>query len=259
MLVRLVAKFVTFLFALLAFSVPAQAGRLLDLQIVNRASGEVLTPYRHAGLAYIAGNPGEHYALRLSNRSGGRVLAVLSVDGVNVVTGETAATDQSGYVLEPYSSVEIAGWRKNLREIAQFYFTALPDSYAARTDRPDDVGVIGVAAFREKARPRPQVLFPNAASAAPAASAETAGAPRSESESMAKNRAERLGTGHGAREYAPTQYTAFERASRSPGEILSLRYDSHANLVARGVIPQPRPHYPEPRPFPGGFVPDPRG
>jgi hypothetical protein len=256
MLVRLVAKFVTFLFVLLAFSVPAQAGRLLDLQIVNRASGEVLTPYRHAGLAYIAGNPGERYALRLSNRSGGRVLAVLSVDGVNVVTGETAATDQSGYVLEPYSSVEIAGWRKNLREIAQFYFTALPDSYAARTDRPDDVGVIGVAAFREKARPRPQVLSPNAA---PAAAAADAGALRSESESMAKNRAERLGTGHGAREYAPTQYTAFERASRSPGEILSLRYDSHANLVARGVIPQSRPYFPEPRPFPGGFVPDPRG
>jgi hypothetical protein len=252
MLVRLVAKCVTFLFALLVFSVPAQAGHLLDLQIVNRASGEVLTPYRHAGLAYIAGNPGERYALRLINRSGGRVLAVLSVDGVNVVTGETAATDQSGYVLEPYSSVEIAGWRKNLREIAQFYFTALPDSYAARTDRPDDVGVIGVAAFREKARPR--VLYPNAAP--PAAATD---APRSESESMAKNQAERLGTGHGPREYAPTQYTAFERASRSPGEILSLRYDSHANLVARGVIPQPRPHFPEPRPFPGGFVPDPRG
>ena len=38
-----------------------------------------------------------------------------SVDGVNVVSGETASPSQSGYVLDPYESVEISGWRKSLR------------------------------------------------------------------------------------------------------------------------------------------------
>ena len=129
--------------ALLAASLPVQAGRLLDLEIVDRATGQTLEAYRHRGRDWVAGDPGERYAVRLVNRTGQRVLVVLSVDGVNAVSGETAAPDQSGYVLEPWERAEIAGWRKSLKEIAQFYFTALPDSYAARTDRPDNVGVIG--------------------------------------------------------------------------------------------------------------------
>ena len=48
------------------------------------------------------------------------------------------------------AGVEIDGWRKSMDEVAAFYFTALPDSYAARTGRPDNVGVIGVALFREE-------------------------------------------------------------------------------------------------------------
>jgi hypothetical protein len=145
--------------ALLAASLPVQAGRLLDLEIVDRATGQTLEAYRHRGRDWVAGDPGERYAVRLVNRTGQRVLVVLSVDGVNAVSGETAAPDQSGYVLEPWERAEIAGWRKSLKEIAQFYFTALPDSYAARTDRPDNVGVIGAAVFREKARLRPAAPY----------------------------------------------------------------------------------------------------
>ena len=53
------------------------------------------------------------------------------------------------YVLSPWSSAEIAGWRKNLNEVAAFYFTNLSDSYAGRTGRPLNVGVIGVAVYEE--------------------------------------------------------------------------------------------------------------
>src|SRR3954451_13478599 len=82
-------------------------------------------------------------------------MTVLSVDGVNAITGESADTYQSGYVLEGYQSTEVDGWRKNMQEVAQFNFTALSDSYAAKTGRPNNVGVIGVAVFREKQRPLP--------------------------------------------------------------------------------------------------------
>ena len=250
--------------ALLAASLPVQAGRLLDLEIVDRATGQTLEAYRHLGRDWVAGDPGERYAVRLVNRTGQRVLVVLSVDGVNAVSGETAAPDQSGYVLEPWERAEIAGWRKSLKEIAQFYFTALPDSYAARTDRPDNVGVIGAAVFREKARPRPAAPYlsqsaPSAGNEARSAEAADAAGLAAAPAAKATRESERLGTGHGEREYAPTRHTGFERAGGAPAEVVSLRYDSRDNLAARGVIPAPRPYRPEPRPFPGPFVPDPRG
>ena len=132
-------------------SPPARAiGSIVDVQVVDRARGETLTTWRHRGASWIAGRPGDRYAVRLTNRSGARVLVVLSVDGVNVVSGDTAAVGQTGYVLAPWQSAEITGWRKSYTEAAAFYFTALPDSYAARTDRPDNVGVIGAAVFRER-------------------------------------------------------------------------------------------------------------
>ncbi|MES2993891.1 MAG: hypothetical protein V4844_20880 [Pseudomonadota bacterium] len=245
----------------------AAVGRLVEMELVDRGRGEVLTTHLHRGASWVAGRPGTRYAVRLSNRSRERVLVVLSVDGVNAVSGETASTAQTGYVLAPYQTTEITGWRKSLTEAAAFYFTALPDSYAARTDRPDNVGVIGAAVFREK-RPEPLALPAPSYDATPAArvgaaAADSSNASRPASpaapESTAKaTREERLGTGHGEREYAPTVRTAFERAGERPNEVLRIRYDSVDNLVALGVIRPRRPAPAEPEPFPA-FVPDPKG
>jgi len=72
--------------------------------------------------------------------------------------------------------------------------------------------------------------------------------------------ADKLGTGYGRSENSPARYTSFERATSQPEEVLSIYYDSYANLVALGVIPASPPvyRYREPQPFPGRFVPDPR-
>jgi hypothetical protein len=246
-----------------ACSAPAFAnGGLVDVEIVDRGRGEVLPTYRQRGTSWVAGRPGSRYAVRMRNRSGARVLVVLSVDGVNAISGQTAGTSQTGYVLAPYQSAEITGWRKSMSEIAAFYFTALPDSYAARTGRPDNVGVIGVAVFRERERVvevAPRAFDRAAPAAAQNATRERADAapavPAAKAEGMLRD--ERLGTGHGEREVAPITHTAFERASDRPDEIVQLRYDSVENLVALGVI-RPRRAPAVPEPFPG-FVPDPRG
>ena len=227
----------------------ADAGRLAEVEVVSTATGRKLETWRHDGRIYIAGTPGERYAVRLANRSGGRLLTVLSVDGVNAVTGETAAARQSGYVLGPGQSAEIRGWRKSLDDVAAFYFTALPDAYAARTGRPDNVGVIGVAVFREYVAPRPAPApFDTLSKQAP----DAAGGGRAMQEEA------RLGTGHGERLNDPTQYTDFRRASEAPAEVLAIYYDSRENLVARGIIPR-APRFAHPQPFPAGYVPDPQG
>lgn len=133
----------------------AAVGNLGSLDVVTRGDGQVLPVYPNDGRYWVVGAPGREYSLRVCNRTAGRMLAVMSVDGVNVVTGDTAAPGQSGYVLGAYECADIAGWRKSMSRTAAFYFTELPDAYAARTGRPENVGVIGVAFFPEKQYPAP--------------------------------------------------------------------------------------------------------
>ena len=221
-----------------------------DIQIINRSTGERLQTYRHKGVLWVAGKPGNRYSILVNNRTGGRLLAVVSVDGINVLSGDTAATNQRGYVLSPRDAVEIAGWRKSDHDVAAFYFTSLNDSYAGRTQRPDNVGVIGVATFREYVEPvAEQEVVGNMA---PAPMSSRASAPSA----MADKAESKLATGHGERVYSPTQTVSFQRASNTPDEIITVRYDSYANLVTRGIIPSPR-RQPSPNAFPGSYVPDP--
>lgn len=144
------------LLASLLVAVPAFASAIppsppsFDVQIYDRTEGRLLPSYQFEGRTYVVGKPGNEYSVSLRNRSGDRLMAVTSVDGVNIVTGQTASLAQSGYVLSPWQTADINGWRKSLANTAAFYFTDHGDSYASRTGRPSDVGVIGVAVFRER-------------------------------------------------------------------------------------------------------------
>ena len=271
--------------------------RLVQVDVIDRDAGETLHVWRDHGRPVVAGRPGARYSVRLVNNSGERVLAVVAIDGVNVISGETASVGQRGYVLDPWQRTEITGWRKSDDEVAAFEFTALSDSYAARTGRPQDVGVIGVAVFREApmlevaqappVRPLPPPLpsprLDGLAKAMPAPptnadAAATAAAPAAAQESrraadagqgevadarryQPPSRAERLGTGHGERETSVVRVTTFQRASSRPDQRLEIRYDSLDNLVAAGIVPPPRVASTPPHAFPGDpprdYVPDP--
>jgi len=270
-------------------------GTLMQLSVLDRASGRELPIYRHRGEYWVAGRPGARYAIRARNAMGERVMAVMSVDGVNIVTGETAGVLQNGYVFSGGERSDITGWRKSDSQIAAFEFTSIGNSYASRTGRPDDVGVIGVAMFRERVPvppPAPPIAFPRrdgstremerrseapsaVAEAAPAESAAQARSADSalgaEAAGSAKGGLARpsppspsLGTAHGRRETSHVVHTGFERAQSTPDEVVRIRYDSRENLVAAGVIPvPPPPRWPRPEgpsAFPGsemGYVPDP--
>ena len=271
---------------------PFVKGRLVQVDVYDRADGMALPVYARNGRNYLVGTPGHEYAVRIRNCTGGRVVVVTSVDGVNVVSGETAAPTQSGYVLDPWGSVEIAGWRKSMDRTAAFYFTDLGDSYAARTGRPQNVGVVGVAVFQEKTQPVAWQDFrkrlgaargldaPASSEAKPAAAASTArqvgatdsvaqavpAAPRERAElaaddSRARDALEsapktlgKLGTGHGRNEDSHATSVAFERATDAPAETISVQYDRRENLVAMGVLPPPNyARRQQPDPFPGAM------
>jgi hypothetical protein len=235
------------LFLLLLFSGPAMpAGLLAEVEIQDRSSGETLMVYESSGHWFVAGRPGHEYQVNIRNRGADDLLAVVSVDGVNVVTGETAAAGQSGYVIEAGTASSIAGWRKSMQKTASFYFTDLGDSYAARTGRSDNVGVIGVALFRRRPQPLAQMQPPEAR--------VESGASNEDAARSARAPEKKIGTGHGRSQNAPARYVEFERASDVPAEIIAIHYDTRENLVARGVI---RENGRLPLPFPGKFVPDP--
>lgn len=259
-------------------SLPAAAvGNIADIVIHDRAQNRTLPVYVHEGRHYVVGQPGNEYEIRLRNRLRADILTVVSVDGVDVITGETGDWQQSGYVLGAQQGFGVKGWRKSLERTAAFYFTALPDSYAARTGRPDNVGVIGVAVFRKKPQPVVQYAPPrlarnaDAEASAPSAMAEDRGpardvasgagaASRAEAPAAAAQKSARLGTGHGRSETSVVTYTEFERATAAPAEIITIYYDSYRNLVAQGVIREPSLARPDPFPqsFPARFAPDPR-
>lgn len=236
-------------------ALPGQAGQPVSVSLVDEAGGE-LPIYGHRGQQWVPGQPGRAYQVRLTNQSDRRVMVVLSIDGVNAVTGQTAASNQTGYVLDPWQSAEIDGWRKSMEESARFVFTDLPDSYAARTGRPDNVGVVGIAVFAERVNrpvysaPMPQSTRSSAAGAANEAMADATPAPSEPQQ--------RIGTGHGERQWSPVASTEFVRASHRPIQLTELRYDDENGLRAAGVLPRHSTRYPKPpRAFPSGFLPDP--
>jgi hypothetical protein len=265
---------------------PALAvGDRVDVSIIDRDTGQTLKAYHHKGEYWVAGRPGAHYSINIQSRTARRVLAVTSVDGVNILTGETAGHGQRGYVFDPWQGYPVAGWRKSDSEIAAFTFTSIPKSYASRTGRPENVGVIGVAVFTEKRQPPPPPP-PKTNYVAPEADTASAES-RHELEEVVVtgSRVQRgdaagaeapaniargapaappspsLGTGHGRRELSLVTQVPFERARSEPDEIVRIRYDSHDNLVAMGIIrqspPRPRPLDPFPESSRLGYVPDP--
>ena len=291
------------------------SAHLADVKITNRSTGDALPVYQHEGELWVAGRPGASYGVDITNRTGRRILAVISVDGVNVLNRQTAsATPDDGYVFNPWQNWSINGWRKSQAQVAAFYFSESDASYASRTGRPRDVGVIGVALFRERVpepvRPppisrrsapvedyaraekstadaasaapmpapapapaaTPQALpVPQAESASADRAAETSAAPSDQSAKRAPSasastsantqpRTPSLGTGHGALETSHTRTVDFDSATQRPEQIVRIRYDSYANLVAKGVIRVPQAAR-SPNAFPAdagrSYVPDP--
>lgn len=135
----------------------------MRIEIVQR--GRVLKQYSHEGRTFIEAPPTGDYTIRLTNDSPRRRKAVVSVDGINVIDGETAGKREDGkwgpgYVLRAWETLNIPGWRRDDNKVARFTFEAQDQSYSAQVGKGTaNTGVIGIAVWDEKEQPRPEPVI----------------------------------------------------------------------------------------------------
>jgi hypothetical protein len=122
-----------------------------------RVNGRAITDYHNDGKIWVEGRKGSVYTLYYKNNSSTRKKIVCSVDGLNIMTGDNEW--KRGYVIEPWGSIDIPGWRQDNNSVASFEFGSLKESYNEQNYSGDkrNIGVIGCLTFDEKPQPKPAV------------------------------------------------------------------------------------------------------
>lgn len=127
----------------------------IDMRVL--VNGRAFKEYSHKGLSFIEAKHGTNYTVKIKNDNAFRVMAVLSVDGLDVISGKPAEDADKGYVVDAYSYVEIKGYRISDGNSAAFIFAAKGEHHVAKASdvRSRNCGVIGVRIFKEKEAPAP--------------------------------------------------------------------------------------------------------
>lgn len=263
--------FAAVIFAVLLSASQLFAGSIgdsVEVRIVSDAGRELpffpVSARYPAKKVYAEAVKGEHYKILVRNKLNRRVGVVIAVDGRNIVSGQKSWLKNSErmYILDPYASYEYAGWRTGQDRINRFYFTEVPDSYAAAFNDQSAMGVIAIAVYPEVQRFEPPAqLRSQASEAAPAA--PLAGLERKKSAAPAakaemSDRA--AGTGYGRSEYSPSHTVEFDPEPRSV-ENIYIKYEWRSTLCRLGIVSCSRPQpYPHNRLWDnGGYAPPPPG
>jgi hypothetical protein len=121
------------------------------IEMTVHVNGRSVKEYTHQGMSFIEARDGTNYTIKLKNNLGQRAMVVVSVDGLDVVSGKNAAETDTGYIIDPYDSIEIKGYRISDSDSAAFVFTSKDKSYVQNVKGDArNCGVIGVRAFSEK-------------------------------------------------------------------------------------------------------------
>lgn len=114
-------------------------------------NGRSVPTYKKNDKVYIEAKVGTEYEIEIVNNDFINKLAVISVDGLNVLNGEVAGEDGPGYVVNAYNKCIIKGFRYNSHVVGAFKFTEKQKSYASDVggNAIDNCGVIGAIIFNE--------------------------------------------------------------------------------------------------------------
>jgi hypothetical protein len=114
--------------------------------------GNVLPAASVGSDLWAVGEPEVRYSLAVANDTASAFEVVASVDGLDIIDGSAASFSKRGYIVDPFSSVVIDGWRTSEETVAAFRFSSIEDSYSERMGDGRNIGVIGAAFFREAPR-----------------------------------------------------------------------------------------------------------
>lgn len=172
---------------------------------------------------YVIARDNERYGIRIRNRSNNRIGLVIAVDGRNIISGQKSHLDsrERMYILGPYEAAEYHGWRTGKNRINRFYFTEMNDSYAAAWGDYSAMGVIAVAAYRD----RMSGIFGEK------------GKPKNRPFNRPWSNARRHepGTGFGEAEWSPSRTVEFSPQGK-PFMRQFIKYEWRSTLCKRGVI-----------------------
>lgn len=207
----------------------------MSIEIISDDGGTFFTiPYRDYRRGstrvikkYLEAIKGENYSVAVRNTTSGRIGVVIAVDGRNIIDGSKSKLESSEmmYLVNPYSRTKLEGWRTDSETVHRFHFIAMHDSYSVRTFVDSSaLGIIAVAAFREKKEREPGELFERQAGKKKAGRAPS---PAAESDAV--------GTGFGEGKYSPTVKVEFE-PERRPFEKLLVKYEWRESLCRKGLL-----------------------
>ena len=182
---------------------------------------------------------GDHYRIIVRNKLNRRVGLVVAVDGRNIISGQKSwlKNNERMYILDPYATNEFSGWRTAQDKINRFYFTDVPDSYAAAFGDESAMGVIAVVAYPEIQRYEPPMdhSFLESQKREGSVAKDKANSP-----SVQSKASESAGTGYGREEYSPSYRVSFDPENRAVESIL-IKYEWRETLCGLKIINCGRP------------------
>lgn len=117
-------------------------------------NGKPVKKHSHDDKTFIEARSGTEYSIKIKNNYWARQLAVITVDGVNVISGEPAGSGVGqGYIVSGYGTIDIKGFRKDTDSVGAFKFTKKGNSYCNEQGLGGNNGVIGVRIYAEKQKP----------------------------------------------------------------------------------------------------------
>ena len=129
----------------------------MNYEINILVNGSRCKQFSHNGKLFVEAKKGSEYSIEIKNNTWQRILAVCSVDGLDVLNGQPATENGNGYVINGNNSLKIDGFRVSNEKVAKFLFDYKGKSYATSKEDGSEknVGVIGIRLFNEKIKPLP--------------------------------------------------------------------------------------------------------
>ncbi|MEN6622327.1 MAG: hypothetical protein ABFD50_12335 [Smithella sp.] len=178
---------------------------------------------------------GDHYRIIVRNKLNRRIGVVIAVDGRNIISGQKSWLKNSErmYIIDANSTNEYSGWRTEQDKINRFYFTSVPDSYAAAFGDKSAMGVIAVVAYPEVQRYEPLMdySYSSPSKIKKEQAKDKAAAPSSQSRQILES----AGTGYGREEYSPSYRVQFDPENKAVESIL-IKYEWRKTLCKMNII-----------------------